>query len=96
MAQSSVDQYLLDLEKFKPIFKIQNFFTLLDRRDKVLGAPFSVTAKNINFECKYARRQKLTAHDGYGYFCVFDDHIDEFTTTGAKIISCANCLNHNK
>ena len=93
---TDVSEELEELKKFNPIFNIQNFFALVNKRNHISGVPFIIGAKDLNFDCIYMRKQKLTNHDGHGFFCVFLDHIDEYATSGSKIVSCKNCLNNSQ
>lgn len=94
---SSTDIALLKLERFKPLFLVDSFFQLINKRSKILGTPFAITAdpKNIDMGCQYIRQSKLTRHDGYAYYCVESDNVDEYACSGAKIITCKGCPFNN-
>ena len=87
--ESLLDEQLKFWRKFKLLFNVMNYFQIKEREEKILGVPFTIGAKSLNFQCPLIR-QKTIDREKY-YYCVNEDHIQVHARTGQKITTCNEC-----
>lgn len=92
---TSLDFALKEAEVLRPLFQMNKYFAFLKKREDAIAAPFVITPKNLFLKCNHLYKDKLRHDNLTVFYCNYDQYIDVFVRTGAKLLTCTNCPFNN-